>query len=238
MLVLIATNVRYAAGAAAKGTVILLGLALVANLALPPLGAVPAPDDDFKLAYFYPLALVTAGLLVAFVTVVVSVREHRAARLLPLPLTWRAVAAARVLTPLVFAAAGLLLAEIAMAMAVEALGVRHEAWRYLMLLFFASQFALIPQLLLMADELQFVGERSRAVQLALRAAIVVVVVAIGLKVLGRYVSLTPALAGTLAAIEPLDPESPGSNLLILAVLVAMAVFNYTLFVGRRSIRTS
>jgi len=237
MLWLITNNVRYAAGVAVKGTILLLGLALAANVILPPLGAVPAPDDDFKLAYFYPLALVTAGLLVAFATVVAEVRERRAARLLALPVTWRSVAAARVVTPLVFAAAGLLLAETAMVVAVEALGVEHEAWRYLFIAFFAGQFAIIPQLLLLADELQSVGERSRVVQLGLRAAIVLVVVAVGLKVLARYVSYTPALAGALGAIGRIDPESLRSNLLVLAVVAAMAAFNYVLFVGRRSIRT-
>ncbi len=62
-------------------------------------------------------------------------------------------------------------------MVVEALGANHEVWRYLFIAFFAGQFALIPELLLMADELQFVGERSRAVQIALRSAIVLVVAA-------------------------------------------------------------
>ncbi len=60
----------------------------------------------------------------------------------------------------------------------------------------------------------------------------------GLRVLRRYVAFAPGLARPLAAVGRINPGSLESNLLVLAVVAAMAVFNYSLFMGRRSIRAA
>jgi hypothetical protein len=232
---LILANFRYRLPSIFVAAAIAIALALVVNLVLPPLGAAPPPEDDFKLFYFYPVFLLLAVLLNEFSSIVRDGRELRLVSHALLPVRKAQVGAARVLTPICVILFALLLAELLMLVVQVVTNTPLAPWRFLFLTFFAAEFMIVVQFPILIHEVRDAFERTPWVRFVFASVVLLIVGLISLRVLVNYVEVNPTIASVLIDFLTLNPESLPSNLMLHGIAWLMAGANFVLFMNRRSL---
>jgi len=235
MMRLIVANFAYRTGLALQACLVALALAAAANLVLPAIGIEPPANDDFKLVYFFPIFLLFASLFVGIGSLVGDQREFRIVSQATLPLTKAQIAWARVLGPNLIILSGLLAAETLMLGILMLRGTELEAWRFLILVFFAGQFLIIVQFPLLIEELRSDRAQSPVLRGAVLAGVILIIGFVLLRALSRYVELDPRIAEALQTVARVDPESLISNLIIHALGWCLAGVNVYLFSRRRTL---
>lgn len=234
MFRLIAANLRYRLPSLLTAATVALALAAAANLVLHPLGLGPEPDDDFKLAYLFPVFLLFAAFFTEFGAMLRDHKEQRTVLHAVLPTRRRDVAAARVLTPAVTILCALVVAEALMLLAQLALGTPFESWRFLFVAFFAGQFLLVLELPLIAAELRTSAESPRWVKTAFVTLLALVAIVLLLRALAPYARLHPRVVYFLREVLSLNPESLASTIALFTVSGLMGLATLAMFMRRRS----
>jgi len=235
MVRLIAANLRYRLPSLLTAVAAALAIAATANLVLPTVGMAPAPEDDFKLAYLFPVFVLFAFFFTEFGSMLRDHKEQRTLLHAQLPTRRRDVGAARAFTPAVVIICGLLLAEALMLVAQVALGTPLALWRFTFVAFFAGQFLAVLELPLIAAELRTSADSPTWVKTVFVSVLALVAVVVLLRALAPYVRLHPRLVYLLREVLSLNPESPVSTAALFAVAGLMALCTLALFMRRRSL---
>jgi len=235
MVRLIAANLRYRLPSLLIAVAVALTLAATANLVLPTLGLAPAPDDDFKLAYLFPVFVLFAFFFTEFGSILRDHKEQRTLLHAQLPTRRRDVGAAKAFTPVVVMLCGLLFAEALMLVAQLVLGTPLALWRFTFVAFFAGQFLAVLELPLIAAELRSSADSPRWVKTAFVTLLALAAAVLLLRALAPYIRLHPRLVFFLREVLSLNPESPVSTAALFAVAGLMSLCTLALFTRRRSL---
>ena len=214
-----------------------LAIAALVNILLPIFDVGPPAEDDFKLVYFFPIAVVFASLATGMASISGDAKESRAFHHTLLPVTRGEVSLARILAAVLHPLTALLVAELMMLAAQLGLGVSLAAWRFSFLACFATGIVALLQFILLVDEFQACGAERRWMHLAMQASLLLLVFLLALRVLiGRLGGFGNSAAATrVKEILTLDPESWTSSAFLLAVALFLAGLNHFFFVARRTV---
>jgi hypothetical protein len=215
----------------------LLTLAAAANLILPVLGAVPSPEDDFKLSFFYPIVIVLGSLVVGMQLIVGNQHEDRLTLFATLPCTRLQLAIAYVLTPALLTYSCLLIGCLLMVAVQIGHGLPGAAWRFNFLAYFAGFCLLIQQLALFVFDFQQTIRRSPIARFVVLGLLIVFCAGQVLFSLRNLVNLElhPGITKILLALTRVNPESLTSVLIINGAAWFLMIVTTTLFIKRSGI---
>ena len=234
---LIAANLSYKKKLILVQLCVFLALAGAANIILPLFGAVPAPDDDFKIAFFYPIVVVLGALIIGLNLIQNNQREERLTLFAALPRTRFQLAGAHLLVPTIITYGSLAIGLGLMYAVQTGHGLAAVAWRYNFLACFAGFCLVVMQLLLFILELQQIIQKSRVVRFLLFGLIGIAGATQVLFSLRKLFNLElhPKITSILTTWIHVDPESITTVLKIHSCGWLLMILTLVLFLRRGSI---